>query len=178
MANIIVWRHAQAEETSETGLDHDRALTSKGKADAHKMAKWLDKHLPDNTQIYVSPALRCQQTAEALIMLNSKKIRRQIELVDVLGIQSSALAIKQSLILRSDEKNLLLVGHQPILGELINDILSTSLHEELVLAEPNNQGVVVKKGAVWWLKQKSKEQLTDFTPRFFLVTVQHPSLLK
>jgi len=178
MANIIIWRHAQAEEQSATGLDHDRVLTEKGRSDAHKMAKWLHKHLPEHTQIYASPALRCQQTAEALMALNSKKVKRQLELVDVLGIQSSVLAIKQALILRNDEKNLLLVGHQPLLGELINDILSTSLNEELVLAEAYNQGVVVKKGAVWWLKQKSKAQLTDSSPGFFLVTVQHPSLLK
>ena len=56
MANLILWRHAEAEDLSLTGADSDRALTKRGRKDAAKMAKWLHQHLPANTEVLSSPA--------------------------------------------------------------------------------------------------------------------------
>lgn len=38
MANLILWRHADAEILSVNGNDIDRALTKRGRKDAAKMA--------------------------------------------------------------------------------------------------------------------------------------------
>ncbi|HSG92153.1 MAG TPA: histidine phosphatase family protein, partial [Methylotenera sp.] len=65
MKDLILWRHAEAEDISATGKDTDRVLTKRGRKDAAKMAKWLVKHLPADTVVLCSPALRCQQTAAA-----------------------------------------------------------------------------------------------------------------
>ena len=46
MANLILWRHADAEDNSVTGLDVDRALSKQGRKDARRMADWLDQFLP------------------------------------------------------------------------------------------------------------------------------------
>lgn len=39
MANLILWRHAEAEAESVSGADADRALTKRGRKDAARMAK-------------------------------------------------------------------------------------------------------------------------------------------
>src|SRR5688500_2933685 len=61
--NLILWRHADAEEGRD---DAARRLTSKGREQANRMAAWLERHLPASARVIVSPAVRAQQTAEAL----------------------------------------------------------------------------------------------------------------
>ena len=41
-------------------------LTPKGRKQSQRMAEWLDKRLPKNTRVLVSPATRAQETAEPL----------------------------------------------------------------------------------------------------------------
>ena len=60
---LILWRHADAEEGAD---DLARRLTKKGEADAAAMAKWLRGRLPRDFTVAASPAVRAQQTAEAL----------------------------------------------------------------------------------------------------------------
>ena len=61
--DLILWRHAEAEDGVP---DAKRKLTDKGQKQAQQMAAWLRDHLPQNTRILVSPAIRTQQTAQAL----------------------------------------------------------------------------------------------------------------
>ncbi len=56
--------------------------------------------------------------------------------------------------------SVLVVGHQPLLGQLIAQL--TGLQED---------DCAVKKGAVWWLRTKLRE---DGTPRTVIWTVQNP----
>src|SRR4051812_38633179 len=97
MANLILWRHAEAEDQSDTGLDNDRALTKNGRKDAAKMAKWLNEYLPQGTLILTSPARRCQETAAALNDANNKKSKREIKLAEFLGTDSSVELIAKNL---------------------------------------------------------------------------------
>ena len=41
--DLIIWRHAQAEEGDN---DYERPLTAHGRRQATKMAAWLDRSLP------------------------------------------------------------------------------------------------------------------------------------
>ena len=63
--DLILWRHAEAEDARD-GNDLGRALTARGRDQAERMAAWLAPRLPAATRILASPALRCQQTLEAL----------------------------------------------------------------------------------------------------------------
>ena len=60
--DLILWRHAEAEDEHEGQDDLQRALTPRGEKQAARMALWLDRHLPETTRILCSPALRCEQT--------------------------------------------------------------------------------------------------------------------
>src|SRR5262245_30445668 len=64
--DLILWRHAEARDPEAGETDMDRPLTAKGERQAQRMARWLNQRLPESTRILVSPAVRAQQTAEAL----------------------------------------------------------------------------------------------------------------
>lgn len=157
MANLIIWRHAEAEVQSETGHDSDRALTKRGDKDAAKIAKWLHKHAPDHIEILCSPARRCLQTAQALHDLNHVEVK----VTDFLSVDSHVARIVKEISNNNDTQTILIVGHQPNLGLLISQLLG--LHE---------RACVVKKGAVWWLKQRKAGR----SALYYIEAVKQPDL--
>lgn len=158
MANIIFWRHAEAEENSLSGRDTDRVLTERGRKDAKKMAKWLYAHLPEHTRVLCSPAQRCLETVTALKKLSSI----EVEVADFLSIDSTVAKMSKQLIDDDITKTLLVIGHQPSLGWMIANMLGMS-----------DGAAVVKKGSVWWVKQR---QLGGAL-QSYLFTAQHPDFL-
>jgi phosphohistidine phosphatase len=111
--NLILWRHAEAEKSAP---DKARRLTPHGIDQAQRMAAWLRPRLPTGTRVLVSPAQRTRQTADAL----------QIDYTIVDEFYAAADA--DSLLQRADwpegEDDVLIVGHQPVLGELAASILT------------------------------------------------------
>lgn len=150
--NLILWRHADAELCAVGQTDMARALTSKGVKQSRAMAVWLKKHLPKNTVVVVSPALRALQTAEAL--------NHQVNIEDALQPETSVAAVLRYLHQHTAD-TMLLVGHQPWLGELIATML-----------DAGDGPISVKKGAVWWLRLRQPGDVT-----YQLLTVQTPQLL-
>lgn len=148
MANLIIWRHAEAEVQSDSGHDSDRALTKRGRKDAAKIAKWLYKHLPEHTELLCSPARRCLQTAHALHELN----QMEIKVADYLTVDSDVACMVQAIANEDNTQTILLVGHQPNLGLFISQLLG--LHQS---------ACAVKKGAVWWLKQRMVNGVTHYS---------------
>lgn len=156
MADIILWRHAEAEDVSTSGKDADRALTKRGRKDAAKMAKWLEQNLSADTAVLCSPAKRCQETAGALSALN----QMQIKIEDFLSVNSSVEQMANALASKYSGKTVLLVGHQPNLGLLIVKLLG--MHQS---------AGVVKKGSVCWVRQR-----TDGDEKiYYIYGVQQPS---
>jgi len=129
---LILWRHADAED----GIpDSERALTAKGIKQAARMAKWLRARMPDDAVILVSPAKRAQQTARAL----------DLEFNTVKDLSTAALAedVVRAAGWPGGERIVIVVGHQPTLGETAALLLTGA-------KEPWN----VKKGAVIWLARR------------------------
>ncbi|MDI1308347.1 MAG: histidine phosphatase family protein [Methylotenera sp.] len=157
MANLIFWRHAEAEIHSKSGADCDRALTKRGHKDAIKMAKWLSQHLPSNTFVLCSPAIRCLQTVAALQALSSI----HVEVADYLSVDSTPEIIASKVNNNDINQTILIIGHQPNLGALITKLLGM-----------NEDACAVKKGAVWWLRQRMNEGVLQT----YLYTVKHPNL--
>ena len=165
LANLILWRHAEAEVNSDTGKDVDRVLTKRGQKDALKMAKWLHQHLPANTKILCSPACRCLETVAALQRLSVyQKKSLNITVAEFLGIDSSIEAIMLEVINRADVgETILIIGHQPNLGLLVAKVLGMG-----------EAACNIKKGAVWWLRQCPKPSAPDGRLQSYLFTVQLP----
>jgi len=133
--DLILWRHAEAEPGEP---DLGRRLTSKGLKQAERIAAWLEPRLPDTTRILVSPAARSEQTALAL--------GRKYKTVDEIAPGASAEAVLAAAGWPDSREPVLVVGHQPTLGEVAAMLLAGS---------PASWSV--KKCAVWWLSNRTRD---------------------
>ena len=66
--DLILWRHAEAARAARGDIATTWSASSRPRARSRpqRMADWLNRFLPDSTRVLVSPALRSQQTAQAL----------------------------------------------------------------------------------------------------------------
>lgn len=152
--DIIFWRHAEAEDWTEGCDDLARALTPRGEKQARRMAAWLDRQLPEGTRVICSPARRCEQTVLALG--RKYKLRRE------LAPDADAGALLAAAGWPNGKSVVLLVGHQPALGEAIALLLGLK-----------QEGCAVRKGAVWWIRSRER----DGDVQTVVVGVQSPELL-
>ncbi len=129
--NLILWRHAEAEDGAD---DLARALTPKGERQARAMAKWLHRHLPKGTRVLVSPALRTRQTAQALGW--------SWQDAAALAPGASADQLLAAAGWPQAQGCVLVVGHQPTLGEAAGRLLGTA------------QGLNLRKGGILWFERR------------------------
>ena len=133
--DLILWRHAEAEPGEP---DLGRRRTSKGIKQAERIAAWLESRLPDTTRILVSPATRTQQTALAL--------GRKFKTVDELAPGASAESLLAAAGWPDAREPVLVVGHQPTLGEVAAMLLAG-----------DQASWSIRKGAVWWLSNRTRD---------------------
>lgn len=110
---IWILRHGEAEAMAPS--DEQRALTSQGREEALMMAaQLLDEPLDT---ILASPYLRAQETAR--LVQGRLQVRRGVSTAAWLTPDDEPGQVLAFLAERS-EKNLLLVSHQPLVGQLIS----------------------------------------------------------
>lgn len=129
--DLILWRHAEAEPGFP---DLKRALTPRGLRQAAQMAAWLKARLPDDAVLVASGAKRSQQTLSAL----SDAYRAEHHL--------NPGARPQEYLAQALAGSVVIVGHQPEIGQAASLLLTGT---EVDLA--------VKKGAIWWFREKDGE---------------------
>ncbi len=152
--DLILWRHAEAQTIREGQSDLDRALTPKGERQAQRMAEWLNQRLAHSTRILVSPALRTQQTAQAL--------DRSFKTITTLAPGASPDAVLMAARWPTATEPVLVVGHQPTLGEVAALLLGGAVAPW-----------AIRKGAVWWLRQRERDGVAEV----LLQAVQAPDCL-
>jgi len=130
--NLILWRHADAADGMP---DAGRRLTAKGERQAQRMAAWLRKRVPGKPRILVSPARRAQQTARALA--------RKFEICEEAGTAAEPGALLKAAGWPDGGGTVVVVGHQPTLGQAVALALT---------GRPDEWSV--KKGAIWWLESR------------------------
>lgn len=149
--DLILWRHAEAFESSDSGDDLERTLTPKGERQAKRMAAWLGQHLPSSTKVLASPARRCQQTAQAL--------DRRFKTVAAVAPDGTVDSLLAAARWPDAREPVLVVGHQPTLG-----LAAAYLMAGVTMPWS------VKKGAVWWLRTRERAAGGEVV----LVTVRGP----
>jgi len=132
--DLILWRHAEAEDTVP---DMSRVLTPKGRIQAKLVADWLKQHMPANTQILVSPAMRTQQTAIALEL--------DYKTEDEIGPGASPSTLLEVAQWKKAHHPVLVVGHQPTLGMAAAIAMTGKPHYWCI-----------KKGALWWITSRNR----------------------
>lgn len=152
--DLILWRHAEAEDWTDGCNDLERSLTPRGEKQAKRMAAWLDRQLPDGTRVLSSPARRCEQTVLAL--------GRKYKLRPELAPDATAETLLETAGWPHGKSVVLVVGHQPTLGQSIARLMGLK-----------QDSCAVRKGAVWWFRTRER----DAEEQTVMVTVQSPELL-
>ena len=133
--DLILWRHAEAEEG---GPDLERRLTARGQKHAGRVAGWLLQRLPSKFTVIASPARRTRQTAEAL----------GVKFKTSPGLEPGASAADVLAAVEWPERKgaVVVVGHQPTLG-------LTAAY----LVCRGREKWAVKKGGLWWLSNRVRD---------------------
>jgi phosphohistidine phosphatase len=132
--DLILWRHAEAED----GLpDINRELTARGRKQASRMADWLNPRLSQDIRILVSPAKRTRQTAQAL--------GRDFEEAPAVAPGARADAVLAAAGWPDAACPVLIVGHQPTLGQVAMQLLAGQAGD-----------LSIKKGGVWWFQGRER----------------------
>ena len=152
--DLIFWRHAEAFESLDGQDDLSRTLTPKGEKQALRMSQWLDRQLPEGVRIISSPAVRCEQTVKPL----GRKVKYKSEILPNASLDDLLVTSGWP----DSKMSVLIVGHQPVLGQAIAYLLGL----------PNGE-CSVRKGAVWWLRSRVRDGITQT----IVVSVQTPELL-
>lgn len=137
---LILWRHADAEDGVPGKPDAERRLTAKGEKQARRMAGWLSKRLPDGARVLASPAARAQQTARALT--------RHFETEPGIGTAAGPQSVLKAAGWPSAEGAVVVVGHQPTLGQAAALALTGRARDWSV-----------KKGALWWIESRGGDDV-------------------
>lgn len=151
--DLLLWRHADAQDSDEASGDLARALSPRGEKQAARIAAWLDRQLPQGTRIICSPALRCEQTVRPL----GRKYKLRAEI----GPDGSVEDLLQMAQWPQSRGAVLIVGHQPTLGRVVSQLTS--------LAPEGG----IRKGSLWWLRSRER----DGVLQTIVVTVQTPEML-
>ena len=146
--DLILWRHAEAEEGDN---DLARELTPKGQKQAARVAEWLLQRLPAKFSLISSPAARAQQTAEALGV--------PVKIVKDIAPGAAVSAILKAAGWPDHKGTVVLVGHQPDLGNAAAFLLAGAQTE-----------VSIKKGGLWWLNDRAREDGTKVVVRAVVST--------
>jgi len=117
--------------------DLDRELTARGRKQAARMADWLNPRLPQDIRILASPALRTRQTVQAL--------GREFDEEAALLPGASAEDVLAAAGWPNAAYPVLIVGHQPTLGQVAMQVLTGQAGE-----------LAVKKGGVWWFQSRER----------------------
>ena len=156
--DLILWRHAEAEDSDGQQPDHKRRLTARGEKQARRMAGWLRRRLSGRVAVLASPTERTRQTAHALglpfeVATKAGPGATARELLAVVGWSESKV---------SRGGTAILVGHQPALGQLAALLLSGQ-----------EADWTIRKGAIWWFSGR----MCDGEVRTVLRTITEPALL-
>ena len=122
--DLYLMRHGIAVPRSTEEPDRDRPLTPKGIRRMRKAAKGLRALKISVDRILTSPLLRARQTAE--IVAGVLQLEDRVEVLDELAAESSVKTLLGSLTAYQEMSALLLVGHEPLLGDTASHLLSGS----------------------------------------------------
>jgi phosphohistidine phosphatase len=136
--DLILWRHAEAEDAADGGDDLSRPLTGRGEKHATRMAAWLDQQLPDGARVLSSPAVRCEQTA--------LRLGRKYKVVEALAPGGTVEDLLEAAHWPGARQPVVVVGHQPVLGQMVAHLLRI-----------DGGSCAFRKGSVWWLRTRERD---------------------
>lgn len=117
-------RHAQAIERSNELPDEYRGLTCRGRKRFRQVAAGLKKMGIDPDFIITSPKVRAVQTAE--ILAETLSFNGEVLISADLATGPDISALSNLLRSRKESREIVIVGHEPGLGEAVRELLKLS----------------------------------------------------
>ncbi len=136
-ATLYLVRHGIAEERAGSGRDADRRLTAEGIRKMHEVAAGLERLGVRPDAVLSSPLRRARETAAVLVEVLAPDLA--VEIYAPLAPPCDPVEVLAGLGKHRGARHIVLVGHQPDLGELASQLLTGS---------PATAPLPFKKGSV------------------------------
>jgi len=122
---LFILRHGEAgQRLSSNPNDRLRSLTSTGKEEVTEVAKALKRIGTEFDIIATRPLKRAYETA--IIVATVLKMSNKLQTWSELAPEGVRTEVYRKICRLRQENSILLVGHEPQLSEMINDIIHTS----------------------------------------------------
>lgn len=122
---LFILRHGEAgQRLSSNPSDRQRSLTATGKEEVTEVAKALRKIGTKFDIIATSPLKRAYETAT--IVANVFKMPKKLQTWNELAPEGVRTEVYRKICRLRQEYSILLVGHEPQLSAMVNDIIHTS----------------------------------------------------
>lgn len=155
--DLFILRHGYAgNRLSDPMKDTKRQLTVSGKKEVVEIAKSLKKLGVKFNVIFSSPLARAFQTAK--IIAEEYKLIEQIEQSEDLKPNGSKDLLYNKLNKLNIDSIILIVGHEPYLSSMINDIISSNNDADRNYNK-NNNNIILKKAGL------SRIKITSTVPK-------------
>jgi phosphohistidine phosphatase len=118
--HLYILRHANAD--TEAAADSARTLSAKGEEQAREVSHFCGTHGIRPDVIFASPFIRAQQTAKPV----AKELNVDVTTARWLACGARPEKILAELAALEDDRTVMLVGHEPDLGDLIAHLLGAA----------------------------------------------------
>lgn len=115
---LYFFRHAEAEDHSSSGDDHDRVLTAKGIARTRTAAQVLDALSVRPTHLYSSPRVRAKHTADIL----ARALNINVEVREEVNFNFDLGAVEKLIAGLGDDHEVVFVGHEPSMSQVVGEL--------------------------------------------------------
>ena len=127
---IILLRHAHAENASPGQEDIGRALSVRGEAEADAAGAWLKQHAATPERVLCSPAARSRETCErVLAALGYTDMRNEPRIYE--ATPASLIRVLDD---HADAGSVMLVGHNPVIEQALETLIG---HQAIAQTLPN-----------------------------------------
>ncbi len=145
---LVIVRHAKAQQGGAPS-DQTRQLSNAGLVQAQKLGAELAETLAHVNTVFVSQALRAQQTWEAMAAgagIDPSSVRVRTDEVIYSGDPE---AIWEDVRLGSGGYTSLLIGHEPTISEVANLVLKEGVDNPVADGMPTGSAVILDWGKNW-----------------------------
>jgi len=118
---LFILRHGEAGQRSSLASDRTRPLTSAGKVEIFEIAKALKIIGLKFDLVVTSPLKRAYDTA--IIVSDIFNIGNRVQVWKELAPEGQRTEVYRKISQLREEYVVLIVGHQPLLGEMANDMI-------------------------------------------------------
>jgi len=131
--DLFVLRHGKAGQSSDDPDDSARVLTTEGRSEIRKVARWLRSRKIRFDIIATSPLTRAHQTAE--IVARSLDQKDRLEIWDDLAPGGDPDTVCYHAAQYGKDALVLIIGHEPALSHLVGRIITGGSSASLVLVK-------------------------------------------